>query len=38
MQTFSVRACGCTRTRMRAAIFVHSVAGRALKMCVRVRA
>ena len=38
MQTFSVRACGRTRTRMRAAIFVHSVAGRALKMCVRVRA
>ena len=37
-QTFSVRACARTRTRARAAIFVHSGAGGALKVCVRVRA
>ena len=36
LETFSVRA--CARTRARAAIFVHSGAGGALKVCVRVRA
>ena len=38
VQTFSVRACGRAPTRAGAAIFVHSGAEGALKMCVRVRA
>ena len=33
-----MRACARTRTRAGAAIFVHSGAEGALKMCVRVRA
>ena len=38
LQTLSVRACARTRTRAGAAIFVHSGAEGAYKMCVRVRA
>ena len=38
IKTLSVRACARTRTRAGAAIFVHSGAEGALKMCVRVRA